>query len=117
MLAFPVSESGADLGQASPAHVDLQSAGWVRTNALVFPWLQLVEKGRPFRADELARSGPFVAVHLQAGGHDLRPQWQPDRIWTALNRVSFALFACAFFITLGWALWRALARLRRPPLT
>ena len=102
-VTFPVGRSGADFGQLGPLKVERQHAGWMRTNAVVFPWLTLECDGQVLRADQLAQTDHFLAVYLPPGVHQLRAVWQPDRIWSVLNRLSQGAFALVLLFTLGWA--------------
>jgi len=109
-LSFPVGPAGPQFGDLGPARIELKDAGWVRTNIVVFPWMKVERDGQELRADQLARSGPFLALRLPAGRHELHPVWQPDRTWLILRRLSQAMLALVGLITLVWAVARLFTR-------
>ena len=109
---FPVGQAGAEFGETGPVRVNLKEAGWVRTNALYFPWVELRSDGEKIAASQLGRSDFFLAAHLPAGSHELRAVWQPDPVWLRLYRISQVAFAVLMVVTLAWAAargWRAAA--------
>lgn len=110
MVSFPVGGSGANFGDVGAIQVDQPHAGWVRTNAVVFPWLKLESDRQELNGDRLARADHFLAVYLPPGRSELRAVWQPDRTWTLLNRLSRAVFALVLLGTLGWAMARRFGR-------
>lgn len=109
-VAFPVSRSGTDFGDAGALRIERAQAGWVKTNAVVFPWLRVESDGQAVSADQQAQTGHFLAVHLPAGIHELRAVWQPDRAWAVLNRLSQAVFALVLLVTVAWAAVRVWPR-------
>jgi hypothetical protein len=117
-VAFPVERSGANFGDTAAGRIELKQPGWVRTNAVVFPWLELMIDGQKARADQLARTDHFLAVYLPAGRHELSTVWRPDPVWWRLNRLSQAGFALVLLITLGWSAvrgWRGASLARVTP--
>ena len=107
-VAFPVSHAGADFGEVGSCSVDFKEAGWVKTNAVVFPWLEILCDGRAVPGPELSQTDQFLAVHLPAGRHELRCVETPDPVWRGLRRLSFATFGLLLAISAVWALprWR-----------
>ena len=109
-VSFPVGGRGVNFGEVEAIQVVQRRAGWVRTNALVFPWLQLESNQQVLSGDRLARTEHFLAVYLPEGRHELRAVWRPGRTWSVLNRLSQAVFALVLLGTLGWAGARFLAK-------
>jgi hypothetical protein len=108
-VVFPVGRDPVDFGELGAARIELVQAAWVRTNAVVFPWIGLSVDGNPVPPAHIARTGNFLAVYLAAGSHELRADWQPARAWSVLNQLSRVLFGLVSLVTLGWvvARWRS----------
>ena len=105
-VAFAVGQNGSDFGQVETAQVRLDQAGWVLTNAVVFPWSRVWVNGTRWGGGELRRHGPFLALHLPAGSADLRWEWHPDPVWAALHTIGQIAFCVLMLITLFWPLAR-----------
>jgi hypothetical protein len=105
---FPVGSHGADFGRVSDAEVDTPAAGWVMTNAIVFPWTGIVVNGRKPAPDHFATFNHFLAVYLPAGHSTLRWTWSPDPVWSFLHRLSFAAYVLVLAAITLWAAARAL---------
>jgi hypothetical protein len=100
---FPVGQSGAEFGQPGSLSLDLARPAWVRTNAVVFPWLELQSDGKAISAEQVAQTDGFLAVRSPAGRHELRVVWRPDSPWQALRRLSWLLFAAVLAVSAVWA--------------
>ena len=100
---FPVGRSGAEFGQPGALSFELARPAWVRTNAVVFPWLELQSKGNAISAEQVAQTDGFLAVRLPAGRHELRVAWRPDPVWQVLHRLSWLLFTAVFAVSAVWA--------------
>jgi hypothetical protein len=109
-LNFPVGRAGEAFGRVDGAQIHLDRPGWVRTNAVVFPWSRVWVDGVRSGGDNLRRSGAFYAVRLPAGTAHLRWEWHPDPVWTWLNAIGRVAFAAMLAITALWGLTRALGR-------
>jgi len=101
--AFPVGQSGAEFGQPGSLSLELAQPAWVRTNAVVFPWLELQSDGQAISADQVAQTDGFLAVRSPAGRHELRVAWRPDPVWQALHRLSWLLFTAVLAASVLWA--------------
>lgn len=106
-VVFPVGKSGAEFGQPGPLRLSHTLPDWVRTNAVVFPWLELQCDGHAVAAGDLAQADGFLAVRVPAGRHELRVVWRPDPAWQTLQRLSWRLFLGVLAVTLIWAAARA----------
>ena len=100
---FPVGQSGAELGQPGSVMLELARPAWVRTNVVVFPWLELQGDGKAISAEQVAQTDGFLAVRLPAGRHELRVAWRPDPVWQALHRLSWLLFIAVLTVSVVWA--------------
>lgn len=113
VISFPVGQDRAHFGETGAVNIELKQAGWVRTNAVAFPWTELWIDGKIARVDQLARTGHFQAVYLSAGGHEVRPVWRPDPVWARLHRLSQVCFALVLVVTAAWVAIRLFFK-RRP---
>jgi len=109
-IRLPVGGAGADFGVAGPGRIGPQKSAWVVTNAVVFPWHEVVVDGRLPGAEDVARVGHFMAVRVGGDARELRAVWRPNRGWWILHRLSQAGLAAGLAFTAGWAVWRALVR-------
>lgn len=105
-LTFRPGQAGVQFGEMSPARVKMEKAGWVLTNAVVFPWMKFERAGRELRGEEVARIGQFQAIHLPAGEQEIRPVWRPDPVWSTLHRLSQFTFLVVLVLTVAWAAFR-----------
>ena len=113
-IRLPVGTAGADFGVAGPGRIGPQKSAWVVTNAVVFPWHEVVVDGRLPGAEDVARVGHFMAVRVASDARELRAVWRPEPRWWFLHRLSQAAMAAGLAFTAGWALWRGLGRTRNP---
>jgi hypothetical protein len=109
-LSFPVGTAGPQFGEMGAVKVDRKKAGWVRTNAVYFPWMEFRIDGRKVEPIQLARSDFFWAVYLPAGVHEVRATWRPDPVWLLLYRVGQAAFVITLIFTLAWGAARLRSR-------
>jgi len=110
LLMFAGRTTPGKWNEIAPLHVGLKQAAWLRTNALVFPWLEMTSDGVKLPAAQVAREGPFYAIYVPAGRHELRPVWRPDPVWSRLHGLSQAVFALVLLFTAVWAALRLLPR-------
>ena len=108
-VSFPVGHEGRNFGQVETAQVRLDQPDWVVTNALVFPWSRIWVNGKRWGGSELRRQGHFLAVHLPAGTANLRWEWHPDPVWSALHTIGQIAFILMMLITVVWFVARGLA--------
>ncbi|MDP3073404.1 MAG: hypothetical protein Q8N18_24140 [Opitutaceae bacterium] len=99
---FPVGAVGGKFGVIGDVTVETPAAGWVITNAVVYPWSKVLINGAPPPREATAANEYRLAVRLPAGRHRLTWAWQPDPVWRVLTAVSrFSLIAMGV-IALAW---------------
>ena len=99
---FSVGSEGAAFGRVGAIEVYEPVAGWVMTNAIVFPWTGILVNGHRLGPTDLATYNHFLAIRLPAGKSALQWSWTPEPAWSALHPLSVAASILILSVTIVW---------------